>query len=118
MEFEEKEFVKDGTTYRLSLLRLENAVIAFFYENNIKLGTLALALPKVGEVSVPRSSVLSGGKFLMVSRILAEKVAASFDKIGLVSIHSSLPEDEVFRIFIKLFDDLLRHSKKFNKRLL
>jgi hypothetical protein len=111
LELEEKELMKNGVAYRLSLLKLENAMIAFFYENSIKLGTLAVALPRMDEVSITRSSVILGGKFLTVSRILAERIATSFNKIGLVSIHSSLPENEAFRIFMRLLDDLLKNLK-------
>lgn len=108
MNFEEKELRKNGVSYRLSLLKLENAIIAFFYENNIKLGTLAIALPKMNEASIPKSSVLLGGKFLMISRILAEKIATYFNKICLVSIHSSLSENEAFNVFIELLNDLIK----------
>ncbi|MEM3506053.1 MAG: hypothetical protein QW589_05070 [Candidatus Bathyarchaeia archaeon] len=111
MEFKEKELIKNGVAYRLSFLKLENAIIAFFYENSIRLGTLAIALPKIDAFSMPRSSVILGGKFLMASRILAERIAHSFNKIGIVSIYSSLQENEAFKIFMKLLEDFLKNSK-------
>jgi hypothetical protein len=87
-------------------VEFENAVLIFFYEGSSKLGTLALAMPGILEEKAGRSSALLGGKYLMVSRTLAERAAGSFHKLALVSVNTSIEEREAFRIYAKLLDDL------------
>ncbi|MBO3755127.1 MAG: hypothetical protein FGF53_09705, partial [Candidatus Brockarchaeota archaeon] len=74
--------------------------------------TLAFALPGTEGKGGIASSVLLGGKYLMASRALAERFAASFRKMSLVSVHTALSEAEAFRIFIKLLNDLLARKMK------
>lgn len=107
MSFKEATFERDGRILHANLLRLENAILVFFYEGEMKMGTLAFALPGVGEMKASTSSILLGGKNLMLSRALAERVAASFNKMSLVSVYTDLPEAECFRVFVKLLEDLI-----------
>lgn len=95
-----------GRVFRLSLLELGNAVLTFFYEGNMKLGTLAVALPGLGETHVTTSSILLGGKYLLSARALAEKVAGTFKKMSLSSVHVDIPEPEGIRIAASLLDEL------------
>lgn len=72
------------------LLKLSNAVLAFFYEKgNMKLGTLAVAMPRFGEKTCI-SSILLGERNMVLTRILAERIASVSKGITLVSTH--LPE--------------------------
>ena len=100
------KFERDNVTFHASLLTLENAVLIFFYEGTSKLGTVALAMPGIGEEKAGRSSVLLGGKYLMASRALAERATASFGKIAVVSLNTAIEEPEALRIYAKLLDDL------------
>jgi hypothetical protein len=100
------KFERDSMIFHASLLRTENAVLLFFYEGKSKLGTVALAMPGIMEEKVGRSSVLFGGKYLMASRALAERAAASFGKIAFVSLNTAIEEPESLRIYAKLLDDL------------
>jgi hypothetical protein len=112
LSFEEVELKRDDALLRISLPEMDNAVVAFFYEGKIDLGTLAVALPGLGELRAQTSSVLLGGRFLLVSRSLAERVSAAFGKMSLVSVCTSLPEGEALRSFSKLFEDLLLKRSK------
>jgi hypothetical protein len=47
-----------------------------------------------------------GGKYLMMSRALAERAAGFFGKLALVSVNTSIEEPEALRIYAKLLDDL------------
>ena len=80
------KFERNNITFHANLVELENAILIFFYEGGSKLGTVALAMPGIGEEKAGRSSVLFGGKYLMASRALAERAAGSFGKIAVVSI--------------------------------
>ncbi len=90
--------------FRVSYSQLDNAVMAFFFEDKTRLGTVAIAMPGMGEVAVGRSSVLVGGKYLMTSRALAERLAGKSGKIALISLSTELDEAEALRIYAKLLD--------------
>lgn len=112
MSLKEAEIKKEDVSYKLSILDLENAVVAFFYEGKIKMGTLALAIPHRAEGEATTSSVLLGGKYLIASRALAERVAALFSKMSLVSLHTSLPDAEAFKIFVRLLEEFLIRNRQ------
>ena len=109
MSFLEGSREHNGVTFNIKLLPLDNAVMAFFYEGEMKLGTLAFSMPFTGEDRVGKSSVLLGGKYLIASRSLSERLAAKYNKISLVSFHSSLPETEAFRIYLSILEDRIRN---------
>jgi len=108
MSFKERSIEKDGQVFHLRILELSNAVLAFFYEGSMKLGTLAIALPGHGDGQVTTSSVLLGGKYLLSARALAERIAGSFKKMSLASVHVEISEPEGIRIASALLDDLSR----------
>jgi hypothetical protein len=99
----------NGVTFNVKILPVDNAVMAFFYEGEMKLGTLAFSMPFTGEERVGKSSVLLGGKYLIASRSLSERLAAKYNKMSLVSFHSSLPETEAFRIYLGILEERLRN---------
>src|SRR6266852_2468859 len=83
---------------------MNNAVLALFYEGEMKIGTLAVSTSGLLEGSTGTSSVLLGGKYLVASRALAEKVAASFNKMGIVSLNTQLMEGEALRLYSSLLN--------------
>ena len=109
MSFLEGSREHNGVTFHVKLLPLDNAVMAFFYEGEMKLGTLAFSMPFTGEERIGKSSVLLGGKYLIASRSLSERLAAKYNKMSLVSFHSSLPETEAFRIYLEILEERLRN---------
>jgi len=111
LAFQETQLERDGIVFRLRLLDLENAVVAFFYEGPMRLGTLAFALPRLMEATATTSSILLGGKYLIITRSLAERIAVFLKKMSLVSVYTSLQEAEAFRIFLKLLDDAVSQRK-------
>lgn len=104
MEMNEVTMEVNSRTFRVNYSQLENAVIAFFFEDRMRIGTIAIAMPGTGEVAVGRSSVLVGGKYLMTSRALAERLAGKSGRIALVSLFTELGEAEAFRIYAKLLE--------------
>ncbi|MEM2356434.1 MAG: hypothetical protein QXL69_01635 [Candidatus Bathyarchaeia archaeon] len=85
------------------MFEIENAVFAFFHEGKIKIGTLALALPKI-EPSI--SSIIMGDKFTVTARILAEKLALKFNKIAFTSIAVNNMESEILKTCIELLNKI------------
>lgn len=95
---------REGAVHKVTLLPLENAILALFYEGPIKIGTLAVSTPGLREGGAGTSSVLLGGKYLITARALAERVAASYNKMSIVSINTVLPEGEALRLYVALLD--------------
>ena len=83
---------------------MDNAVLAFCYEGNLKIGTLAISTHGLRDGAVGTSSVLLGGKYLIAARALAERAAAMFNKMSLVSINTTLAEGEALRVYSSLLD--------------
>ncbi|TMI07276.1 hypothetical protein E6H34_08660 [Candidatus Bathyarchaeota archaeon] len=104
MDLLEASLERNGVVHKVSLLLVENAVLAFFYEDSMKIGTLAVSTPGLREGGAGTSSVLLGGKYLIVSRALSERVAAVYNKMSIVSINTKLPEGEALRLYASLLD--------------
>jgi len=106
MEMKEAKLKIGTRTFRANFSELENAVVAFLFEDRMRLGTVAIAMPGLREVAAGRSSVLIGGKYLMTSRALAEKLAAKSGRIALVSLFTELDEAEALRTYTKLVEQV------------
>ena len=117
MEMNEVTMEVNSRTFRVNYSQLENALIAFFFEDRMRIGTIAIAMPGAGEVAVGRSSVLVGGKYLMTSRALAERLAGKSGKIALVSLFTELDEAEAFRIYAKLLEKVQLVTQSAEKSL-
>ena len=99
--------MKVGTRmFRANFAELDNAVVAFLFEEHKRLGTVAIAMPGLREVAAGRSSVLIGGRYLMTTRALAEKLAARSGRIALVSLFTELDEAEALRTYMKLLEKI------------
>lgn len=83
---------------------MDNAVLALCYEGSLKIGTLAISTPGLRDGAVGTSSVLLGGKYLIAARALAERSAAVFNKMSLVSLNTTLTEGEALRTYSALLD--------------
>ena len=94
----------DGKIHRLNLLQMDNAVLTLCYEGTIKIGTLAISTPGLRDGAVGTSSVLLGGKYQIAARALAERAAAIFNKMSLVSLNTALVEGEALRLYSSLLD--------------
>lgn len=86
------------------MLPAENAVFAFFYEDTLKIGTLAVSTPGLREGATGTSSVLLGGKYMIAARALSERVAATYNKMSIVSINTKLSEGEALRLYAELLN--------------
>lgn len=117
MEMNEEVLEVNSRTFRVNYAQFENAVVAFFFEDRMRIGTLAIAMPGTGEVAVGRSSVLVGGKYLMTSRALAERLAGKSGRIALVSLFTELDEAEAFRVYAKLLDKVQLGTQSGQKSL-
>ena len=102
----------EGVVHKVTLLLLENAILALFYEGPMKIGTLAVSTPGLREGGIGTSSVLLGGKYLIAARALAERVAASYNKMSIVSINTGVAEGEALRLYVGLLDKARSESSE------
>ncbi len=101
---DEATLEREGRVHKVNLFQMDNAVLALCYEGTMKIGTLAISTPGLTEGVVGTSSVLLGGKYLIAARALAERLAAIFKKMSLVSLNTTLSEGEALRIYSTLLD--------------
>ena len=97
--------------HKASMLLMDNAVLVLFYEEPMRIGTLAISTPGLREGGTSTSSVLLGGKYLIASRALAERTAALFNKMSLVSLNTRLSEGEALRLYSQLLDKVREEGK-------
>jgi hypothetical protein len=101
---QEATLEREGRVHKVNLLQMDNAVLALCYEGTMKIGTLAVSTPGLVTGVVGTSSVLLGGKYLIAARALAERSAAIFKKMSLVSLNTTLSEGEALRTYSGLLD--------------
>ncbi|HZF20887.1 MAG TPA: hypothetical protein VEZ43_00295 [Dongiaceae bacterium] len=97
--------------HKASMLLMDNAVLILFYEEPMRIGTLAFSTPGLREGGSTTSSVLLGGKYLIAARALAERAAALFNRMSLVSLNTRLSEGEALRLYSQLLDKVRKEGK-------
>ena len=88
----------------------KNACLILLSENEDKLGTLAIAVPKPKDLLGPASSsILLGDRNSISARMFAEHLASRKQKIALVSIYlETVTEMQAQPIFMKLIEKVVR----------
>src|SRR6266516_1297940 len=104
MALKENSIEREGRVHKVSLLQMDNAVLAFCYVGTMKLGTLAVSPPGLTAGVVRTSSVILGGKYPIAARALAARSAALFKKMSLVSLNTTLSEGEALSVYSALLD--------------
>lgn len=107
---------RGSIVHKVSLLQMENAVLVLFYEGAMSIGTLAISTPGLRDGAVGTSSVLLGGKYMIAARALAERVAATFNKMGIVSLNTRLAEGEALRLYSELLEKARSGSSEADAR--
>ena len=106
----QEKIIERDTPFLALYLETKNASLVLLSEGEDQLGTLAVAIPQKREiVGPPLSSVLLGDRNVMITRILAERLAERMKKIALVSVFSkTVSEREAGSIFLKLVEKTIR----------
>ena len=108
------EEIKEGDySFTVTLFEVENAAIVLFNEKGrMRLGTLAVAMPHFkGGPCI--SSVLLGERNMIITKVLAERLSAHFNRIVLVSTHlKEVKEDVMGSVLMRLTQRLLDKIKK------
>jgi len=95
-------------------LELENAMLVFFNsKGQNRLGTLAVALPRIKDAREIMSSVLLGSKHAIIAKVFATHLAKAFNKITLISINlENLDEKELGSVLSKLTKRIIERRKQ------
>jgi hypothetical protein len=103
------EIVEHNIHFLTVYLETKNSCLILLSENEDKLGTLAIAVPKPPDMpGLPSSSVLLGDRNVISARMFAEHVASKKRKIALVSIYlETITEMQAQSIFKKLIERVI-----------
>ncbi|MFQ6075043.1 MAG: proteasome assembly chaperone 4 family protein [Candidatus Bathyarchaeia archaeon] len=106
-----EEIEEDGQRFTATLMEVENAIIVLFNEKErMRLGTLAVATPSPRGGLPSASSVLLGERNMVVTQVLAQRFAAHYRRISLVSTHVR-EAVEVGPILMRLAQRLIERSE-------
>jgi len=100
------QIIEQNVHFLAVYMETRNACLVLLSENQDKLGTLAIAVPKPRDLlGPPSSSVLLGDKNAISARLFAEYVASRKEKIALVSIYlETMNEMQAQSTFMKLIE--------------
>ncbi len=111
-----EELVEQDSRFLAIYVEAKNSCLFMLSEEEDKLGTLAVAVPKPRDLLGPiSSSVLLGDKNAISARMFAELVASRKGKIALVSVYlSRLTEMQAQRFFMHLIEKIIKaeHEKE------
>ena len=105
-----EEIVEQNMHFLAVYMEAKNACLILLSENEDKLGTLAIAVPKPKDLLGPASSsILLGDKNAISARMFAEYLASRKGKIALVSIYlEKMGETQAQSIFMRLIEKVVR----------
>jgi hypothetical protein len=103
------EIVEQNVHFLAVYLETKNSCLVLLSENEDRLGTLAVAVPKPADSpGLPSSSILLGDRNVISARMFAEYLASKKRKIALVSIYlETINEMQAQSIFKKLMERII-----------
>jgi hypothetical protein len=109
-----EELQQQDTRFLAVYVEAKNSCMIMLSENEDKLGTLAIAVPKpkdlLGSVT---SSVLLGDKNMISARMFAEYVASKKGKIAMVSVYlDKVTELQAQSFFMHMIDKLIKSESQ------
>jgi hypothetical protein len=110
-----EQLTEKETNFLAVYVEAKNSCLILLSENEDKLGTLAMAVPKTSETLglIASSSVLAGNKNEISARMFAEYVAAKKGKIAMVSVYlDKVTEMEAQAYFKQLIEKVLGLEKE------
>ena len=105
-----EEIIEQNVHFLAVYMETKNSCLILLSENEDKLGTMAIAVPKPKDLLGPAtSSILIGDKNAISARMFAEYLASRKGKIALVSIYlERMGEVQAQSIFMRLIEKIVR----------
>ncbi len=110
-----KEELTDRDTRFLAVyVEAQNSCLILLSENEDKLGTMAIAVPKANEMlGLASSSILVGDRHIISARMFAEYVASRKGKIAMVSVYlDKYSELQAQAFFLRLLEKVMQLEAK------
>ncbi|NLE04561.1 MAG: hypothetical protein GX638_07150 [Crenarchaeota archaeon] len=109
-----EEIVREENQFLAVYVEAKNSCLIMLSENEDRMGTLAIAVPKPTDVLGPvTSSILVGDKNGISARTFAEYIAAKKGKIALVSIYlDKVSESQAHKYFSELIEKVFQKETK------
>jgi len=106
------EIIEQNVRFLAVYMETKNACLILLSENEDKLGTLAIAVPKPRDLIGPASSsILLGDKNAISARMFAEYLASRKGKIALVSIYlETIDEMRAQSILMRLIEKVVHRE--------
>lgn len=103
------EIIEQNVHFLAVYVETKNSCFVLLSENEDKLGTLAIAVPKPQDLlGPPSSSVLLGDRNIISARMFAEHLASKKKKIALVSVYlKTIDEMQARSILLKLLEKVV-----------
>jgi len=100
------ELIEQNVHFLAVYLETKNSCLILLSENEDRLGTLAVAIPKPpGTPGLPSSSVILGDRNVISARMFAEYLASKKGKIAIVSVYlEKMDEMQAQAIFKRLIE--------------
>jgi hypothetical protein len=100
------ELVEQDVHFLAVYLETKNSCLILLSENEDRLGTLAVAIPKPPDTpGLPSSSVILGNRNVISARMFAEYLASKKGKIAIVSVYlEKMDELQAQAIFKRLIE--------------
>ncbi len=110
-----KEELTDKDTRFLAVyVEAKNSCLILLSENEDKMGTMAIAVPKANEqLGLASSSILVGNRNMISARMFAEYVASRKNKVAMVSVYlEKFDEMQAQTFFMKLLEKVIQVESK------
>ncbi|MEM2099312.1 MAG: hypothetical protein QXU99_06190 [Candidatus Bathyarchaeia archaeon] len=109
-----EELYEKDTPFLAVYVESKNSCLVMLSEREDRMGTLAVAVPKPGNILGPvTSSVLLGDRHVVSARMFAEYIAVKKGKIALVSVYlDKVSEIEAQAFFMHLIEKVLRTESR------
>jgi len=106
------EIIEQNMRFLAVYMETKNSCLILLSENEDKLGTLAIAVPKPRDLIGPASSsILLGDKNAISARMFAEHLASRKGKIALVSIYlETIDEMRAQSILMRLIEKVVHRE--------
>jgi len=106
------EVMEQGIHFLAVYMEAKNSCIILLSENEDKLGTLAIAVPRPKDLlGPPSSSVLLGDKNAFSARMFAEYLATKKTKIALVSIYLETMDERQAQSILRRLIEKVTHDE-------
>jgi hypothetical protein len=110
-----KEELTDKDTRFLAVyVEATNSCLVLLSEQEDKLGTMAIAVPKANQLlGLASSSILVGDRNVISARMFAEYVASKKNKIAMVSVYlDKFDEMQAQAFFMRLIEKVMQAENK------